>query len=346
MEYKKPISVVMPTYNTLVPILKEAVDSILNQTFREFEFIIIDDGSTDASAAYLQNLRDKRIRLIRNPAHLGTTKSLNIGFEAAQGKYIARMDSDDISLPSRLEKQFAFMEKHADVILCGANVSYFGMRKGVSEDRNLGMAYYRINALFCNPGPKHPTAFFNHELLSKYHLSYQEELVYAQDYGLYAEISRLGKVYILKDVLLRHRTHDLQVSKKHREKQIACDKITMRKLLQELLGTVSDEELDLHYDYATGYRADIQANMEMKRWFRRLVDANNHRGIYNRWLFKYYVYDVVVKRTVYQSFSHDESLFSRISLFFRYLPFPIAVKASLGMTGREIIGHLSQRKRQ
>ena len=80
------VSVVMPTYNTEVPILQEAVDSILSQTFRDFEFIIIDDGSTNDSVIYLQSLQDKRVRLIRNPENLGVSKSLNIGFRAAQGK--------------------------------------------------------------------------------------------------------------------------------------------------------------------------------------------------------------------------------------------------------------------
>jgi glycosyltransferase involved in cell wall biosynthesis len=99
----------MPTYNTAIDVLREAVDSILKQTFQDFEFIIIDDGSTNGSIDYLQNLTDKRIKLIRNPYNLGITKSLNIGFQAAQGKYIARMDSDDIALPTRLEKQFVFI---------------------------------------------------------------------------------------------------------------------------------------------------------------------------------------------------------------------------------------------
>lgn len=85
------ISVVMPTYNTDVPILREAVDSILAQTFRDFEFLIIDDCSTNESVEYLNTLTDPRIRIIRNETNMGITKSLNIGFREAKGKYIARM---------------------------------------------------------------------------------------------------------------------------------------------------------------------------------------------------------------------------------------------------------------
>ena len=157
------ISVVMPVYNTPVDILREAVDSILCQTFRDFEFIIIDDGSEDATRLYLQNLKDDRIRLIRNHQNLGITRSLNTGLREAKGKYIARMDGDDIALPERLEKQYRFMETHPKVFMCGTNVEFFGAYSRVTKSRIKDMDHYRISALFTYPGPAHPTAFFNRE---------------------------------------------------------------------------------------------------------------------------------------------------------------------------------------
>ena len=128
------ISVVMTVYNTETAILEEAVASILNQTFQDFEFIIVDDGSAGETADYLAEIerRDKRIRLLVNRQNLGIARALNCGLEAARGKYIARMDSDDISLPARFERQYSFMEKHPDVILCGSRVEYFGTHRGVS----------------------------------------------------------------------------------------------------------------------------------------------------------------------------------------------------------------------
>ena len=121
-----PISVIMPTYNTELSILKEAVESILTQTVPDFEFIIIDDGSANGSDEYLNSLRDERIRIIRNPQNIGITKSLNIGLKEATGKYIARMDADDISMPTRFEKQYAYMESHPDVVMCGSWMEDFG----------------------------------------------------------------------------------------------------------------------------------------------------------------------------------------------------------------------------
>ena len=110
------ISVIMPSFNTPVEMLAKAVDSILEQTYRDFEFIIIDDGSTGSCREYLESLSDPRIRIIHNEKNLGITKSLNIGLRAARGKYIARMDADDICISDRFEKQYKFMEEHTDEV--------------------------------------------------------------------------------------------------------------------------------------------------------------------------------------------------------------------------------------
>ena len=331
------VSVVMPTYNTEVSILREAVNSILNQTFKDFEFIIIDDGSIDDSVAYLQSLQDKRIRLIRNPKNMGITKSLNIGLQAAQGKYIARMDSDDIALPTRLEEQFSFMEKHPGVFLVGSNVERFGAYSGITELNIKDPELYRISALFLNPGPYHPTIFINHKLLLQYKISYDEELVHSQDYGLYVDISKHGRVCLIKKALLRYRIHDRQISVAHREKQIQCDKSVQRKLLLELLDNVADNELDLHYRYGTGYYPNTKLSDEMLEWYHRLIAANDQRSVYDKRKFRLYVYDSIIKRSIYHSFEPNMSCAAKITMFFRYMPFAAALKASLGMCARTAI---------
>lgn len=338
------ISVVMPTYNTEVPILREAVESILSQTFRDFEFIIIDDGSDNDSTEYLESLEDQRVRLIRNPQNLGITKSLNIGFKEAKGKYIARMDSDDIAVPVRLEKQFAFMERHSSVIACGSNIEFFGAYSAVSHNRIKDMETYRITALFVNPGPIHPTAFFNRELLLRYRISYDEKLTYSQDYGLWVEISKYGKVCLLKDVLLRYRVHENQITYHQRNKQVQCAYMVLRKQLQGFLGDVSDEKLELHCRYSTGYYRDAVINDEMLNWFHRLITANNRLGLYDKRKFRFYVNDTVIKRTIYQSFGNNMNYLYRISMFFRYLPFPYALKAAAGMISRNSIRSITMRQ--
>ena len=170
-QFEKKISVIMPVFNTQVSFLKEAVDSILTQSFKEFEFIIIDDGSTDRCREYLESLSDPRIVIIHNDKNLGVTKSLNIGLRVARGKYIARMDSDDISLPFRFEKQFTFMENNPEIIVCGSKIGVVGKSRNLTTSKKVhftDMEEYRIKMLFVNPGPSHPTAFFRHDKMIKY----------------------------------------------------------------------------------------------------------------------------------------------------------------------------------
>ena len=286
MDYTAKISVVMSTYNTPIPILKEAVESILHQTLGEFEFIIIDDGSTDDSPEYLAGLTDTRIRLIRNSENIGLTKSLNIGLKAAKGKYIARMDSDDVSLPMRLETQYQYMESHPNVIMCGSRVSFLGNQKGISDairhKERENTDDYRVRLLLAHPGPHHPTFFIRHEMLKMHGITYDETLRCAQDYGLCTELSRYGDIVVLDDALVCYRTHDGQISSAHRDKQIRCDKMVKKKLLKELLGDVSDEEVDFHYHYFSGNYPEAKITPDLARWSKRLLTANSQLKIYDQ----------------------------------------------------------------
>lgn len=312
------ISVVMPTYNTPIPFLKEAVESVLDQTFRDFEFIIIDDGSTNESTVYLDGLTDPRVRLIRNEINLGITKSLNIGFRAAKGKYVARMDDDDVSLPERFEKQLAFMESHPDVIVCGTRTAGIGERPLVKNAVIEDMEHYRVRMLFGNPGPQHPTAFFSREKLIEYSIEYNEQLFYSQDYGMWVTISQLGKICIMPDVLLYRRVYADQVSKAHRERQIECDKMTQRKLLTQLLGSVTEEELDLHYHYSTGYYRDVTITSQITEWYDRLIAANAQKRIYDQKKLKQRILQIK-RNLIEQTFTKEMSKGEKIMLLFRYL---------------------------
>ena len=111
--------------------LSEAIDGILNQTFKDFEFLVIDDGSTDGSADIIQSYKDVRIRFISNGKNLSVPVSLNMGLNLARGEYIARMDCDDISLPQRLEKQVQFMDANPEVGVCGTWLETFGRIKEI-----------------------------------------------------------------------------------------------------------------------------------------------------------------------------------------------------------------------
>lgn len=276
-----PISVVMPTYNTDIAMLREAVDSILNQTFRDFEFIIIDDGSTNGSDVYLRGIPDDRIRLIRNPQNIGITRSLNIGLKAAKGKYIARMDADDISYDIRLEKQFAFMESHPDTVMCGSSFEEFGSITGVRVPKSLDLDTYRIKSLFYYPGPLHPTMFIRSSVLEEHGISYDESLKYGQDYSLCAELEKWGKVSVLPEVLFRRRLHEARITALYYDTQKKCSMKTQRKLLLGLLNDVSDAELEMHYQYSYEKHFDNFSDFcKCIVWYLRLICANNRVGKY------------------------------------------------------------------
>ena len=285
-----PISVIMPTYNTKLEMLKESVESILNQTFRDFEFIIVDDGSTNGTDEYLNGIQDNRVRIIKNPHNIGITKSLNIGLREAGGKYIARMDADDISLPERLEKQFKYMEAHPDVVMCGCWLEDFGEKTAIRKIHIGDMDHYRIKTLFANPGPWHPTMFIRHETLIEHCITYDEKLPYAQDYALCAVLGNLGEIKILPEVLFRCRIHSKRVSNEYYEQQQKCMMVTQKKLLLELMGNVTDEEVGFHHHYShVIIFSGIPDAGRCFVWNLKLIRANNRVGKYPKKRFIEYV---------------------------------------------------------
>ena len=298
MDYFYKISVIMPTYNTEISMLKEAIDSILNQSFANFEFIIIDDGSTNGSDEYLHSLQDERIRIIRNTVNMGITKSLNIGLRAAKGKYIARMDADDISVPTRFEKQYAYMETHPDVVMCGSAVQRFGMDTYVRKTKNMDMDTYRIKTFFYYPGPPHPTMFIRNNIMKEFNILYDENLVYAQDYQLCADLGNKGRIYIIPQILLKQREHQSKISRSHHDVQIQCNIITQRKLLKGLLNNVTNEEVKLHYRYS--YEKSFRSILDFFKcvaWYMKLIRANNRVQKYPRMKFALYAWKLLILTT-------------------------------------------------
>lgn len=336
MDFPVSISVIMATYNTEIPMLKEAVDSILNQTFSDFEFIIVDDGSTNDSGEYLRSLSDKRVKIIWSPENNGITKSLNIGLREAKGKYIARMDADDVSLPTRFEREFRFMEENPDVIVCGAGTCRIDERGNLCEINKLrkpeDMETYRVRLLFMNPGPIHPTAFFRHDVLIENKILYDERLIYAQDYGLWETLSHLGRITILDEIVLYRRKSEKQITIAKRDEQIKCDEMTQKKILSALLGDVSDAEVDFHYIHSSGKFERAVINSEINKWYERLLEANRNRHIYDQGKLRKRII-TIKKNLIRQTIKNDPST-PKARLVFRYLPFFPAVRAFIGIMVR------------
>lgn len=182
------ISVLTAVYNG-TPYLREAIDSILNQTFSDFEFIIINDGSTDETAEILSSYTDPRIRIIKNSKNLGLTKSLNIGLKIARGIYIARMDADDIALPERLQIEKKFLDNHLDIVAVGSEIDLINEDgKKVGEKHLIQYPeIIRFRMVIANQ-LAHPTILFRKSIIIE-NGGYDEHFKYAQDYELWSRLN-------------------------------------------------------------------------------------------------------------------------------------------------------------
>lgn len=209
------ISIVMPIYNA-VSFLKQAIDSLLNQSFHDFELIVVDDASTDHSLNILYSYNDPRIIILKNTTNLGNYPSRNRGMALAKGKYICVMDADDIAMPERLEVQFCFLESHPEVLACGSSYRIIG-----DERIYTGVQDYELiqKALLINNCFLHPSVCFRTNVLEKLGM-YNESYVYASDYDFLCRLALEGPVVNLTDILMLYRWHPEQITQAHREEQI------------------------------------------------------------------------------------------------------------------------------
>lgn len=209
---KALLTVLMPVYNA-EKFLKEAIESILTQSFTAFEFLIIDDASTDNSANIVQQCNDPRIRYVRNETNLGISATLNRGIELSTTEWIARMDADDISYPDRLEKQFKVCEAKPDhaLVSCWARVITEDKKEVRTERYN--SRYYYYNLTF-ECWIYHPTVMFRKSAVMDVGMY---SVPYAEDYELFWQLMRKYKIFNLPEVLLDYRitsTSLHQVTKK------------------------------------------------------------------------------------------------------------------------------------
>ncbi|MGY5393444.1 glycosyltransferase family 2 protein [Acinetobacter sp. NigerLNRRAM0016] len=199
------ISVVLPAYNAELYI-KEAIDSVLAQTFTNFELIILNDGSSDKTEEIILSFQDSRIVYVKNEQNLGLIDTLNKGMALAKGKYIARMDADDICLPERFAKQINFLEENPDYMICGTSAYRF-----FNNLTNKRAFYVPISdgnirvRLFFNTGFIHPSVMFRTETIRIHNLSFSREYKYAEDYYFWMDILQYGKGFNLKEKLLYYR---------------------------------------------------------------------------------------------------------------------------------------------
>lgn len=232
-EGEPTISVIMSVYKEPIEWLRLSIKSILKQTFTDFEFIIICDNPLYTEGISILKeyaMSDRRIILIFNETNIGLTKSLNKGLVISKGKYIARMDADDISLPVRFERQYDYMESHPYVIVLGTNIKYIG--KGAWHKFNdffsLTNEAIRAQMLFDN-ALVHPSVFIRKSVLDKNKIKYDESYRHSQDYRLWEQLMEYGEFANLPDKLLNYRISPNQITSSRTDSQsISADIIRSR----------------------------------------------------------------------------------------------------------------------
>lgn len=273
----------MPVYNCELYV-KDAVESILNQTFPDFELIIIDDRSTDSTIKIIKSYKDSRIKLIEKEQNTGLTNSLIHGVLIAKGEYIARMDGDDISLPERFQKQVSFLESNPKIILCGSAVEIIGKNYISKYPSNHDMI--KIQLCF-NASFYHPTIMARRQVLVEN--NYNKDCEPAEDYELWTRIVTIGELANLDEVLVHYRIHDCQTSSVRREEQergiFDCQMIMLDKLNISTFFTRVEIKKVLNFSSDISF-IDLKTTLKI---FEQLLISNYELQIFNSELFEIYI---------------------------------------------------------
>ena len=275
------VTVLMPVYNAGLYVY-EAVESVLQQSYTDYELLIIDDGSSDDTLQKITMFDDPRIRIVKNETNMGLVHTLNRGIQLAEGEFIARMDGDDICLPHRLERQINYMEQHPNVGMCGSHVQviHSGEVWELPQDPN----ELKVLLMF------HCTSvMIRKNVLDDNELYYDLHYSHAEDYDLWVRLAEVTQLTNIPEVLLMYRQHDTQVSKVHHAAQVHnADRVRMRQL--NSLGIIPSK-----WEWVNHQKL-CNIGYSRNGWLRKMIEQND----------KYHRYPV-------ETFRHVLSRYTRYS---------------------------------
>ncbi len=261
--------------------LDEAVRSVIGQSYADWEFVIVDDGSTDDTPAILDRYRraDARVRVLAQPPQ-GLAESLNRGLRIARGAYVARMDADDVSSRERLAVQVASMDAHPEVGVCGSWIETFGLGPPAIRRYPLDDASIRSWLLF-ESVLAHPSVMIRRDVLERHGLAYDRAMPHAEDYDLWVRAARVTKLANLPQVLLRYREHAQQVVRKHDDVKRQTARRVRAAQLAGLGLSPSAEEADLHEAISLWRLPPTREGLAAAQaWLLKLLEANRESGRY------------------------------------------------------------------
>lgn len=319
MKQESLISVVMPVYNG-EKYLREAIESILNQTYQNFEFLIINDGSTDASEEIIRSFSDSRIVYLQNDKNRGLVYTLNYGINVAKGEYIARMDADDISEPTRFERQLEVFLNDQEIGICGTWAKIIGSEiafKVETEHEKI-----KCKLLFGNQFI-HSSIMFNKALLDKSGIKYEENDFPAEDFAFWIKLSQSVKMLNISQCLLDYRIHPSQISTASSERQKQrTNELQIQQISKFLNYEPSINEKKIHLLLANPDQ-EIPDALSLKGihlWLVKLKKLNSQCSYYDQSIFEECIKEFLTSRFIFQSYRNNNPLFL-ISFYSFYLQY-------------------------
>ncbi len=286
------VSVVMPAYNA-EKYLATAIESILTQTYTNFEFIIINDGSTDKTLDIIKtyNEKDKRIRLVSNEGNKGIVYSENLGLKSAIGEYIAIMHADDISSPDRFEKQVSYMETNPHISILGGNMSFVGTEDHTNYPTNsdwIAMTFMEGNTL------SHPTVMMRKKDIWNKKLLYDQSYSLIEDYKMWVDSALAGlKITNLTDIILDYRLHESQITSVKRDDiSLAVDRLKEEYLKSRFGDTLSFIDKNI---IKSEFSSKQYSVVEIFRVTRKLIIINNKERAFDKTEFHRFMTDKMLR---------------------------------------------------
>lgn len=270
---KERITILMPVYNG-EKYLRETIDNVLLQSYRDFIFLIINDGSTDDTEQIITSFTDPRIKYLKNEKNLGLVKTLNNGIDLVETEFLARMDADDLWVETKLEKQLALLDNKPEVGICGTSIRKFGAFEAdfifpVDNVRlKVGFLFYCCMS--------HPSVVFRMSFLKNSGLRYNEDYFPAEDYKMWVEALKLTHIYNIPELLVFYRQHDSQITQDTNSAQAQLTNKVRLELLAELSGQFTKEEKSFHIN--SFLKAQIRSSNEYflyKTWIKKLLTLNS-----------------------------------------------------------------------
>jgi glycosyltransferase involved in cell wall biosynthesis len=282
------VSVVMSVYNGET-YLREAIDSVLHQSYSNFEFIIINDGSSDKSLPIIKSYTDNRIILIDNDGNKGLIYSLNKGLEIAKGAYIARMDADDVCLPERFDLQVNQFLNNPKAMIIGSDY-YLLTENKLRYIKNINDSDYQKAVLLFAPCFCHPTVMMKN-IFNEKSIYYNQNFIHAEDYKLWTDLYAFGDYLNINKPLLKYRNHSSQISNLKKDSQLTISSLIREQYLKQLNFSLSPHQFEiLNFIGNNNFIESISTLMDIEKCLLYLQMENTIKKSFNNQSFKRFMF--------------------------------------------------------